>query len=426
MYQEVSINLLNLLLSLSDALDLASPELSQHQLRTAFIAWEMCKAAELPASDTDQLFIAALLHDIGALSLENKIDVHRGSVIDPQIHCILGERVLKTLPTFGPSAMIVRYHHTEWQTLEGRGKEPHIFAAQILMMADILEQAIDRQTYILHQNQILTEKVESLSGTTIAPEIVEIFKSIAIREDFWLDLVSTRLYSLLLHHGPGRNREVDQAFLKPISELFRNIIDFRSQFTATHSTGVATSAALLAKFLGLTELEIGLMEVAGNLHDLGKLVISNSILDKPDSLSKEEMAIMRQHTYFTYTVLNTIEGISRITEWAAFHHERLDGSGYPFHLKADKLGIGARIMAVADIFTALSEDRPYRVGMKQQEVLSTLQTMCAKNYLDKVVFRALEENYEEVLTLTKKHQAEAKEYYEREFAIPLAAQSPSR
>jgi HD-GYP domain-containing protein (c-di-GMP phosphodiesterase class II) len=418
MYQNVSINLLNLILSLSDALDLASPELSQHQLRTAFIAWEISKAANLPSTDIDQLFVASLLHDVGALSLEDKIDIHKGEVIDPEIHCTLGEHVLKQLPLFEPSSEIVRFHHTEWQALEGRTGEPLIFSSQILFLADVLERSIDRQTYILHQDQELIAKISSLSGAAIAPEIVQLFISIAVREDFWLDLVSPRLYSLLLHDGPSRGIEIDLVFLKPLSELFRNIIDFRSRFTATHSTGVATSAATLSRLLGLTETEAGLMEVAGNLHDLGKMVIPNSILNKPDKLNKEETAIMRQHTYFTYTVLNTIGGISQIAEWAAFHHERLDGSGYPFHLGADKLGISSRIMAVADVFTALSEDRPYRKGMRQQEVLSILQGLCAKNYLDKIVLRVLEENYEEVLTLTKTKQIEAKEYYEREFAHP--------
>jgi HD-GYP domain-containing protein (c-di-GMP phosphodiesterase class II) len=160
------------------------------------------------------------------------------------------------------------------------------------------------------------------------------------------------------------------------------------------------------------------MEVAGNLHDLGKMVIPNSILDKPDKLNKAETAIMRQHTYFTYTVLNTIGGILQIAEWAAFHHERLDGSGYPFHLGADKLSIGARIMSVADIFTALAEDRPYREGLEQREVISILRGLCAKNFIDRIVLRVLEENYEEILTLTKKKQAEAKEYYEQEFVYP--------
>ncbi|MCJ7585555.1 MAG: HD domain-containing protein [Anaerolineales bacterium] len=418
MYQNVSINLLNLILSLSDALDLASPELSQHQLRTAFIVWEISKAAGLPSTDIEQLFIVSLLHDVGALSLENKITLHQGEETDPEIHSILGERMLRHLPIFGLSSKIIRFHHTEWQALEGRTKEPLIFSSQILFLADVLERSVDRQTYILHQDRELVARISALSRTGIDPEVVQVFKSVAVREDFWLDLVSPRLYSLLLHDGPSRGVEIDLVFLKPISELFRNIIDFRSRFTSTHSSGVATSASEISRFLGLTETEIGLMEVAGNLHDLGKMVIPNSILDKPDKLNKAETAIMRQHTYFTYTVLNTIGGILQIAEWAAFHHERLDGSGYPFHLGADKLSIGARIMSVADIFTALAEDRPYREGLEQREVISILRGLCAKNFIDRIVLRVLEENYEEILTLTKKKQAEAKEYYEQEFVYP--------
>ena len=102
--------------------------------------------------------------------------------------------------------------------------------------------------------------------------------------------------------------------------------------------------------------------MAGNFHDLGKLVIPNSILEKPGKLNDEEFALMKQHTYFTYSILTTIGGIQEIAEWAAFHHERLDGNGYPFHLNASKLSTGARIMAVADIVTTLAEDRPLPAG----------------------------------------------------------------
>ena len=134
----------------------------------------------------------------------------------------------------------------------------------------------------------------------------DIFRSIAAREDFWLDLVSPRLYSLLLHNGPCRGTELPISDLMPISEMFRNLIDFRSPFTATHSSGVAATASRIANFLGLTETEVELMEVAGNLHDLGKMVVPSSILNKPDELTADEFAVMRQHTYFTYSVLSTI------------------------------------------------------------------------------------------------------------------------
>lgn len=415
MYQGLSVNLLNLILSLSDALDLASPELSQHQLRTAFIAWEISKVAGLTSANIDLLLIASLLHDIGALSLENKIAVHQGETRDSEPHCILGAQVIRPVPVLGRSAEIIRYHHTSWQVL-GRSREPNHKASQILLLSDVLERSIDRNTYILHQNQTITSKINSLSDTFIDPEVVECFNSVAVREEFWLDLVSPRMYSILLHNGLSRSIDIDLEFLTPISELFRNIIDFRSRFTATHSCGVATTASTLARLLGFTETEVGVMGVAGNLHDLGKLVIPNSILEKPDKLIKDEIAIMRQHTYFTYMVLNTIGGILQISEWAAFHHEKLDGSGYPFHLRADKLSLGARIMAVADIYTALAEDRPYRKGMSRQETLSILGELSANKHLDVNVFRVLKENYEEVHELTKRSQVEIEEYYEHEFA----------
>jgi HD-GYP domain-containing protein (c-di-GMP phosphodiesterase class II) len=124
---------------------------------------------------------------------------------------------------------------------------------------------------------------------------------------------------------------------------------------------------------------------------------------------------MRQHTYYTYAILNTIGGIQHIAEWAAFHHERLDGTGYPFHVDAKNLSINARIMAVADIFTALAEARPYREPMNQSDVLSTLQKLCARNWLDGSIVRILEENYEEVVAITKKKQAQTKSFYEQEF-----------
>ena len=128
------------------------------------------------------------------------------------------------------------------------------------------------------------------------------------------------------------------------------------------------------------------MEVAGNLHDLGKLAIPNSILDKPGGLTKEEMSVMKSHTYYTYLVINSIGGLNQIAEWAAYHHERLDGSGYPFHCTATELSTGARILMVTDIFTALAEDRPYRKGKTLSEVLRIMEFMVKDKHIDKDLF----------------------------------------
>lgn len=409
MYQEKSINLLNLMLSLSDALDLASPYLALHQMRSAFIAWEIAKESKISNTDLEDLFIAALLHDVGALSPVEKINIRQFEVVDTEPHCILGEELLKKLPMFKQSAQFVRFHHTPWSYWIEKDQpisNPVVYCSQILNLADIIERSIARPIYILHQDKRIIDRICSMDNQ-IYPEIFEIFKKVAVREDFWLDLTSPRLYSILLHHAPTKGVDIDLSELLSISELFRNLIDFRSRFTATHSTGVAASASGIAQKFGMTDIEVELMEVAGNFHDLGKLIIPNSILEKPGKLTEEEFALMRQHTYFTYSILSTIGGIQDIAEWAAFHHERMDGSGYPFHLNSSKLSTGSRIMAVADILTALAEDRPYRAGMRKVEILKILNELVAKNHLDKNIVEVLEEDFDEIVSNTKEKQAQA-------------------
>jgi HD-GYP domain-containing protein (c-di-GMP phosphodiesterase class II) len=181
--------------------------------------------------------------------------------------------------------------------------------------------------------------------------------------------MSSRLYSLLLHHGPYKNKHINSEELFSIGELFRHIIDFKSSFTATHTARVSACAEIMSKLFGLTELEVSMMRIAGNFHDLGKLMIPNSILEKPGRLSKDEFNIIKSHTYYTYRILKSIGGLERITDWAAFHHEKLNGEGYPFHLDYSKLDIGSRIMAVSDIFVALREDRPIEKSWKKKKFM---------------------------------------------------------
>ncbi len=417
MQRQITVNLGNLVLSLSDAMDLADPSLIQHQQRTAFVVWEMGKALDFPAERLEKIFIAALLHDIGAFSLEEKIYLRNFEVKNIETHCIRGEILLSNIPWLKNSSKIIKFHHKEWQHWNESIKNPLVFESQLLSLADSLEREIKRDHYILHQHEELIAKITSLSGTLLHPRIIDIFLKVSNREEFWLDLVSPRLYALLLNEGPFRKIEIDFSDLSLMSELFRNIIDFRSRFTATHSSGVAASASILSKVFGLTEAEIGLMEVAGNLHDIGKLAISNSILDKSGKLTKDEMAVIKSHTYYTYYVINTIKGLQQIAEWAAYHHERLDGTGYPFHCTANELSTGARIMMVADIFTALTEDRPYRKGMSKSGVVQILKQFSDRRLLDSRIVNLLFDNYEEIFSYVTEKQAAAKDFYEKQFSF---------
>ncbi|TWJ18749.1 HD domain-containing phosphohydrolase [Geobacter argillaceus] len=415
MQRNITVNLGNLVLSLSDAMDLANPALIQHQQRTAFVVWEMGKAARLSNERLERIFIAALLHDIGAFSLEEKISVRNFEVENLEEHCIRGELLLNNIPWLKDSASIIRFHHTEWQHWGESIETPIVFESQLLFLADYLERAIKREHYILLQHEDILSTIESLSGSSLHPQVVDLFNSVNQSEEFWLDLVSPRLYSLLLNEGPFSKKVIGYSDISVIAELFRNIIDFKSRFTSTHSSGVAASASMLARIFGLTDTEIGLMEVAGNLHDIGKLVIPNSILDKPGSLAKDEMSVMKSHTYYTYSVINTIGGLNHIAEWAAYHHERLDGSGYPFHCVASGLSTGARILMVADIFTALAEDRPYRKGMSKDGIVQIIKQFSDGNRLDTRIVNLLFENYNDIFAYVAEKQTVAREFYEKQF-----------
>ncbi len=410
------ISLLNLLLSLSEAMDLAGPEIVQHQQRTAFIAWEMGRAAKLPEARLEQLFYAALLHDIGALSVEEKYSILHETGGEFGKHADRGEVLLRKLPFLGDAASLVGDHHTNWEDRTQTISDNLNLERQILQFADTLERSITRGTYILYQQKDLTERANKMSGTVLHPDVVELFNAVSVREEFWLDMTSRRLYPLLLNSGPSRRIEVSIENLFQIAEVFANIIDFRSRFTSTHSSGVSASATMIAKMFGLTESEVVYMEVAGYLHDLGKLAIPNSILEKPAKLTMEEFSLMRSHTYYTYAVLNTIGGLQQIAEWGAYHHERLDGSGYPFHCKATELSIGARIMMVADIFTATAEDRPYRKGMTREEVTKILKDFASRNLLEKRIVDLVVDNYQEVYFFMKQKQDAARSFYESQFA----------
>jgi len=417
MERYVKVNLGNLVLSLSDALELASNKLAQHQQRTAFAAWKMGKAAKLAAERLENIFMAALLHDIGALSLEEKTDLHDREVVNVEEHCIRGEYLLGKVPSLQNTAGIVRFHHKGWTIWKDSFERPIVFDSQLVSLADYLERSIKRDQYILHQHEDIIAKVKSLSGSSFHPQTVELFLAASSCEEFWLDLVSPRLYSVLLHEGPFQKREIDLDHIGGIAELFRNIIDFRSRFTATHSSGVAACAVLLSRLFGMAESEVELMEVAGNLHDLGKLAIPNSILEKNGQLTKEETAVMKSHTYYTYAVINTIGGLQQIAGWAAYHHERFNGSGYPFHCKAKELDTGARIMVVADIYTALAEDRPYRKGMPKERIMQILKDFSDQKVMSDKIIDCLFDNFDTIYSQVAEKQAAAKEFYEKQFAF---------
>jgi len=402
----------NLLLSLSDAVDMVSNDLAQHQMRTAFVAWQVAEEMKLPPKMIKNIFMAALLHDIGALTSEEKVRIHRFEETKYENHCQRGAALFEKNTLLSDLSPIILNHHRALGDIDGKIDTPGILESQIVCLADHLERYIVRDHFILHQVNDLHSKLTDLSNSIIHDDVIQAFMKTSDREEFWLDLTSPRLYSLLLRHGPLMSKELSLDELELIAKVFLQVIDFRSRFTSTHTAGVTECAQKLAECFGFSTSEVQELRIAGMFHDLGKLAVPNSILEKPGKLTTQEFAVMRKHTYFTYMVLSSVTGMEKIAEWGAFHHEKLNGSGYPFRARESEISTGSRIVAVADIFTAMAEDRPYRSGMKWNEINQIMLNLVKDGLLDKKVVTLLFDNYDEILKSVMTEQNTSRDSYE--------------
>ena len=387
------------ILSLSEALDHVHPQVVDHQQRVAYIAVQVARAMGFHGVDLLDVFNAAVLHDIGLISLENRVRALDCDQLEKvSWHPEAGYELLKGNRLFSRAAEFVRYHHTEWADggEEGPDGRPIPLAGRILMLADVVERAIDRSMPVLAQAPSILKQTAAMAGKQLHPGCVEAFCGVARTEAFWLDTTGSRIYSVLLRQMDWPTLTVGEVALGSIAEIFGRMVDAISRFTAVHSAAVAATAAALAERLNFSPRELHLMRAAGFLHDLGKLSVPGRILDKSEQLDRGEMALIRGHTYHTFRILDTVGGLPQLAEWAAFHHERLDGRGYPFHHAAKDLTLGSRIMAVADTFAALNEDRPYRKGVGRVRTVQILNRLAETAALDGDVVALLLRDYDAV------------------------------
>ena len=175
MKRQLSVNLDNLLLSLSEVVDLANPSIAQHQQRTAFIALEIARQAHLAPEITENLFAAALLHDIGAITVEEKMAVHNFEVMDINVHTIRGQVLLEQIPWLTKLSKIVRNHHRSWSNWDEEIENPLVLSSQIILLADYVERLVDRNKYILHQTQDIVGKIEKLADNVLNKEVIAYF-----------------------------------------------------------------------------------------------------------------------------------------------------------------------------------------------------------------------------------------------------------
>ena len=227
------------------------------------------------------------------------------------------------------------------------------------------------------------------SGEWFDPAVVAAFERVAARPSFWLTLRATDLEKAIFALEPGRHGStVDDDYLDDIAAAFAQVIDSKSPYTSGHSERVTLFADLIAEELGLTPARRRWLRRAALLHDIGKLGVSNSILDKPGKLDGDEWIAMKAHTTLGEATLSRIGAFGALARIAGAHHERLDGKGYPRGLTAEAIPLDVRIVTTADIFDALTADRPYRAAMPVDQALTIMSEMVG-TALDPSCFEAL-------------------------------------
>ena len=301
-----------------------------------------------------------------------QIATHREEVaaVVFQSRCDRGAQVALGLGLGREAAECIRALDEHW---DGQGAPARLAGEEIPLLARIacLAQTLEVfvQTFGLDAGYAM---LRDRSRKWFDPDLVRIAEGFHADDAFWARVSETPREALLALDIRASVEIATEGRIDAVCDAFAEIVDAKSHFTAEHSTRVCRYSVEIAQAMGIEGAHLTQVRRAALLHDIGKLAVSNAILDKPGKLDAAEWQTVKQHPYYTQQILGQIQGFNRLSEIAAAHHERLDGSGYFRGLCADALDTDMRILAVADVFDALSAARPYRGALAMSDVFAIM------------------------------------------------------
>lgn len=416
----VSVPVSDVFAALSFALDLTEGQPMGHALRTCLIAQELGGRLGLPLALRRDLYYAAMLKDAGCSSNAARVfslfggddRLAKGARMQvdwsnyfraafyamghaapggswfsrarriaalarggPRIaselvetRCRRGSEIVMQLGLGAGAAEAVRALDEHW---DGRGHPRRLAGDEIPIVARILTLAQTLEVFAMRGGVSLgLPVVRERAGRWFDPLVVAACSGLERDLAAWCALETHDLKHVVVEAEPGGAallagpRAIDR-----IAEVFAEIVDAKSPFTGAHSQRTTQLAVSVAHQLGWDAPAVAEVRRAGLLHDLGKLTVPNTILDKPSPLTASEWEVMRMHALFTERILEHVRGFEWLAFAAASHHERLDGSGYCRGLHGEQVPALARVLAVADVYDALSTRRPYRPALGPDEAL---------------------------------------------------------
>jgi putative nucleotidyltransferase with HDIG domain len=417
--ESTEIRFSEIIAALSVALDITQGHPEGHCMRTALVGMRLAEELRLSAVDRSALFYALLLKDLGCSSNAAKItylfgaDDHLvkrsvrvidwtkagpslkhcwthcapgGSLIEKllkmaamarsgaegarkisEVRCERGADIARMLRLPEATSVAIRNLDEHW---DGNG-QPYGTAGQAIPLLGricCLAQTVE-VFFTTYGLESAIDVARQRRGEWFDPHLVDALEACQGDAGFWSRLLGDDLVSELSCWEPEDTLLLaDDACLDRVAEAFAKVVDAKSPWTFQHSTRVADIAVGISQQFGCTlELQRDIRR-AGLLHDIGKLGVSNLILDKPGKPTEEEFAQIRKHPDFSLQILQQVGAFQTLADVASAHHERLDGRGYHRRIGGQQLPWVARVLAVADIYEAMSAKRPYRDAMSWDRI----------------------------------------------------------
>ncbi|NIJ07931.1 putative nucleotidyltransferase with HDIG domain [Sphingomonas vulcanisoli] len=417
-----SLPLAELLGAFSYALDITEGQPEGHCVRACWIGSHIGRAIGLSEAALAELYYVLLLKDLGCSSNAARIcDIYLaddrafkrdfklvGSGLRPVLGFLLknvgrnvplrqrGKAILNILKN-GPAiaqemietrctrgADIARQLHFSDavasgiysldELWDGSGKPDHLAGEAIPLFSRIalLAQVVEVFHAAAGPEAAMTE-ARGRSGSWFDPTLVAALENVAAAPDFWTGLASPTIATQVLALEPAQHvQTIDEDYLDDIAAAFGFVVDAKSPYTGGHSQRVADYSIAVAERVGFPADRLRWLKRGALLHDIGKLGVSNAILDKPGSLDEGEWVVMRGHADATQAILGRISAFHDLAPIAAAHHERLDGKGYPLGLQGQEIDLATRIITISDFYDALTADRPYRGAMPAERALAII------------------------------------------------------
>ena len=370
---------------ISNMLKMQNAKLLDHGSRVGYLVAKMLETKGLSEKEILEGYLLGLLHDIGAYKTEEINKLIEFETKNVWEHSIYGYLILELAEIMEEKAEVILYHHTPWEKIKELSDDKKELANLIF----------------------LADRVEIYLRSKHEPIAMDLLKKHSLYSDDNLELffAAEQKYDLQKRLLDGSfindtekylyRAEFSEEELKKWIRMVAILIDFRSESTVTHTITMVSASISIAKQMGLGKQQLDEIYTGAYIHDLGKIAIPLEILEKPGKLTFDEMEVMKTHILLTGNIIrgHVSDNVYKI---AIRHHEKVNGEGYPYGIKAEELTLAEKIVAVADIYSALSGKRSYKEKFEKDKIISIMKQMAEREQIDKEVVNVLVENFEEI------------------------------